>query len=64
MKAAPVRVVFLDRDTMPPDIKLRAFAFEHELREFGQTMPNEVVARIADADGGTEMPRSPADCAR
>jgi len=49
MKAAPVRVVFLDRDTMPPDIKLRAFAFEHELREFGQTKPDEVAERIADA---------------
>jgi glycerate dehydrogenase len=50
MNAAPVRIVFLDRDTMPADIQLRAFAFPHELREFGHTRPHEVAERIADAD--------------
>ena len=44
------RVVFLDRDTMPPDVTLRPLGFPHELTEYGTTAPEEVAARIADAD--------------
>jgi hypothetical protein len=29
------RVVFLDRDTMPSEIRLRQFVFLHELQEYG-----------------------------
>lgn len=50
MKADSARVVFLDRDTMPPNISLRPFAFPHELTEFGATNPDQVAERIADAD--------------
>jgi glycerate dehydrogenase len=50
MNAAPACIVFLDRDTMPADIELRAFTFPFELREFGHTRPDEVAGRIADAD--------------
>ncbi|MCP1912596.1 glycerate dehydrogenase [Bradyrhizobium elkanii] len=42
-------VVFLDRDTMPSQIKLRPFAFPHELREFGATKPDEICDRVAGA---------------
>ncbi|MGY8677444.1 D-2-hydroxyacid dehydrogenase [Bradyrhizobium sp. UFLA05-153] len=45
----PVRVVFLDRDTMPPDVHLREPFFPHELREYGATAPKDAAARIADA---------------
>ncbi len=48
--AEPARIVFLDRDTMPADIRLRPFAFPHELLEFGTTKPDQVAERIADAD--------------
>ena len=51
MKATePARIVFLDRDTMPADIRLRPFAFPHELLEFGATRPDQVAERIANAD--------------
>ena len=50
MKADSARIVFLDRDTMPPEISLRPFAFPHQLTEFGATNPEEVAGRIADAD--------------
>jgi glycerate dehydrogenase len=45
----PARIVFLDRDTMPPEIRLRQPSFQHELREYGATDPRDVAARIADA---------------
>ena len=44
------RIVFLDRDTIPPDVALRPLAFPHDLHEFGATMPEQVAERIADAD--------------
>lgn len=44
------RIVFLDRDTMPPDITLRRFGFPHRLQEYGATSPEQVAERIADAD--------------
>lgn len=48
--AEPARIVFLDRDTMPADIRLRPFAFAHELLEFGATEPDQVAERISNAD--------------
>jgi glycerate dehydrogenase len=45
----PARIVFLDRDTMPPDVHLRQPSFRHELREYPATEPKDVAARIADA---------------
>jgi glycerate dehydrogenase len=46
----PPRIVFLDRDTLPPQTRVRAPAFAHEWVTFDYTPPAEVAARIADAD--------------
>jgi len=45
-----VRIVFLDRSTIAPRIRLRRPAFPHEFVEFSGTSEDEVVARLADAD--------------
>jgi glycerate dehydrogenase len=45
-----VRIVFLDRGTLPAEINLRPPAFAHELVTFDATPAAEVAARIADAD--------------
>ena len=44
------RVVFLDRDTLSPETRLRPLAFPHELAVFDRTKPEEVAGRIAEAD--------------
>jgi glycerate dehydrogenase len=44
------RIVFLDRDTLSPETRLRRPRFPHELEIFERTRPDEVAARIADAD--------------
>jgi glycerate dehydrogenase len=49
-REGPARVVFLDRNTMPEEIKLRKLDFPHELVEFATTSADEVAARIAQAD--------------
>jgi glycerate dehydrogenase len=41
------RIVFLDRNTLKADLRPPAFA--HEWREYGETQPAEVVARLAGA---------------
>lgn len=46
----PLRIVLLDRKTLPDDIHFRTFSFAHELVEFDQTAPDEVSERIRDAD--------------
>ncbi|SAL57396.1 glycerate dehydrogenase [Caballeronia terrestris] len=43
------KIVFLDRATLAPQIKLRTPGFAHELAEYAQTRPEDVVARIAGA---------------
>ncbi|MGV7216267.1 D-2-hydroxyacid dehydrogenase [Bradyrhizobium sp. UFLA05-112] len=45
----PVRIVFLDRDTMPPEIRLRPPSFRHEVQEYATTAPQDIASRIADA---------------
>jgi glycerate dehydrogenase len=45
-----VKIVFLDRATIAPQIRLRRPAFAHEFVEFDHTDPDEVVDRLADAD--------------
>jgi glycerate dehydrogenase len=47
---SPARVVFLDRDTLSPETRLRPPAFPHELVVHDRTAPCEVAARIAAAD--------------
>jgi glycerate dehydrogenase len=46
----PARVVFLDRDTIPPETVLRTFSFPHELELFDRTTAEQVAGRIAEAD--------------
>lgn len=43
------RIVFLDRATLAPHIRLRAPAFPHELISHERTAPNEVVPRLRGA---------------
>lgn len=42
-------IVFLDRDTIAPEITLRRPAFDHSYEEFGKTDPDQVVPRAKDA---------------
>jgi glycerate dehydrogenase len=44
------RIIFLDRDTLPPTVRLRPPGFAHEWINFGRSEPADVAARIADAD--------------
>jgi hypothetical protein len=46
----PARVVFLDRDTLSPETRLRDPAFPHRMQVFAKTAPAEVAERIRDAD--------------
>lgn len=43
------RIVFLDRATIAPQIRLRRPSFPHEYVEHGHTRPEEVVPRLAGA---------------
>jgi glycerate dehydrogenase len=45
-----MKIVFLDRNTIPPQIVLRPPAFAHTLDIFDRTAPEQVAGRIADAD--------------
>ena len=47
---SPPRIVFLDRETLSPQTRLREPSFPHRLDVFGKTAPAEVAQRIADAD--------------
>lgn len=47
---SPLRIVFLDRETLRPDTVLRAPAFPHDLTTHDHTAPGQTAARIADAD--------------
>jgi glycerate dehydrogenase len=43
------KIVFLDRSTIAPQIRLRRPHFDHEFIEHGQTRPEDVVDRLAGA---------------
>lgn len=45
-----MKIVFLDRATLSPQTTLRQAAFEHTLEVFDRTAPEQVAARIAQAD--------------
>lgn len=45
-----MKIVFLDRDTLSPQTRLREPAFPHEIRLFGRTSTEQVAERIADAE--------------
>lgn len=42
-------IVFLDRDTLAPQIRLRRPAFAHDYAEYPRTRPEQVVERLAGA---------------
>ena len=44
------RIVFLDRETLPPSIHVREPGFAHEWITYDKTAPEDVAPRIADAD--------------
>ncbi len=46
----PARVVFLDRETLPPETRLRELGFAHEMVTYDRTAPEQVAERIAGAD--------------
>src|SRR5690606_18493777 len=50
MATQALQVVFLDRDTISPDTVLRPLAFEHELKVYDRSAPEQVAQRIAQAD--------------
>lgn len=64
--SAAVRIVFLDRATLPDFIELKAFDFAHEVIAYDQTKPDEVVGRIAQAQIviTNKVPVSAADLAQ
>ena len=43
------KIVFLDRETLAPQITLKRPAFEHELVEYDRTAPDQVAARLQGA---------------
>lgn len=45
-----LRIVFLDRETLSPETRLRAPAFPHRLDVFAKTAPDQVPERIRDAE--------------
>ena len=46
----PMKIVFLDRETLSPEIKLAAFEFSHDLITYDRTGPTQAAERIRDAD--------------
>jgi glycerate dehydrogenase len=50
LPSSPLRIVFLDRSTIPPTTKLKELPFSHELALYDSTKPDEVIDRIRDAD--------------
>ncbi|WP_404400387.1 D-2-hydroxyacid dehydrogenase [Pelagibacterium halotolerans] len=48
--ADAARIVFLDRETLSPETRLRAPDFPHELVVYNRTAPQDVAERIAGAD--------------
>ena len=46
----PARIVFLDRETLSPETRLRAPGFAHKLVVHEGTTPDQVAERIASAD--------------
>lgn len=50
MASTPLKVVFLDRETISPQTVLQTLSFAHTLELHGRTRPEQVAERIADAD--------------
>lgn len=50
MSTTMLKVVFLDRDTLPSDIDIKPFGFPNSLALHSRTTPADVAGRIEDAD--------------
>ena len=50
MADQPLQIVFLDRETISPQTVLRPLSFAHNLTVHNRTAPDQVAARIAEAD--------------
>uniref|UniRef100_UPI003340A713 D-2-hydroxyacid dehydrogenase n=1 Tax=Castellaniella defragrans TaxID=75697 RepID=UPI003340A713 len=50
MADSPLRIVFLDRDSLPADADFQGPAIPHELVLHPRTAPEQVIERIRDAD--------------
>ena len=50
MPSTPMKVVFLDRDTISPEARLPTLSFPHTLQLHDRTRPEQVAERIQDAD--------------
>lgn len=50
MEAAGLKIVFLDRATIPEQVALPEFSFSHTLVEHDRTGPDQVAERIREAD--------------
>lgn len=50
MSSSRLNIVFLDRSTIPPWVRIKGLSVPHELMLFDTTSPAEVAARIASAD--------------
>ena len=48
--STPLHIVFLDRDTLSPQTRLKTFGFPHTLVLHERTTPEQVAERIANAD--------------
>ncbi|WP_322042182.1 D-2-hydroxyacid dehydrogenase [Paraburkholderia sp. J67] len=48
--SAPPRVVFLDRATLSPHIRLRPLPFDHQMQTYERSSPAEIAQRICDAE--------------
>ncbi len=46
----PLKIVFLDRETLPNTAALRTPSFRHELVTFDRSLSDQVIERCADAD--------------
>src|SRR5215831_4680766 len=60
------RIVFLDRSTLAPQVRLRRPRFDHELVEYDNTSPDQVVDRLQGASIAiiNKVPLSAADLQR
>lgn len=47
---SPLKIVFLDRETLPKTAALRTPSFPHEMIAFEKSLPEQVVERCRDAD--------------
>lgn len=45
-----MKLVFLDRQTLAPSVILRRPAFDHDWQEYAETAPDQVVARLQQAE--------------